>query len=335
MHLLMGTKPGRPAMIAAETIPESGTAVPADVRTDDRLCGRLWGLGQQCLLRALVPVATALGNRHQAAFGILVYHRVTQPTAGIPVPTNNVTPHTFRRQLAGLLRRGYQAWPLRKALEYHRQGRPIPRETFVVTFDDGYASVYQHAVPILRELQIPATVFVATAYLDAEWPFPFDDWSANVRPEVHPLSWRPLSTRECAEMIADGLIDLGTHTHWHADFRGRPALLYRDLLTSLAVLRARFGVKDATFAFPFGNKERGFCAPELSAAAQGSGVLCSLTTEQELVTPQQPPFDWGRFTVTSCDTAATLVARLSGWYTLFRDLWRRLRRASPSRQGAT
>ena len=40
------------------------------------------------------------------------------------------------------------------------QGEPVPPYVVVVTFDDGFESVYEHAWPVLREFRIPATIFV-------------------------------------------------------------------------------------------------------------------------------------------------------------------------------
>lgn len=96
-----------------------------------------------------------------------MYHRVTDPVPGKPTPTWNVTPERFQEQIGGLLKRGYEPWPLRYALDHHRKGLPIPRKAFVITFDDGYANVYQHAFPVLKRLKAPATIFLATAYLDS------------------------------------------------------------------------------------------------------------------------------------------------------------------------
>jgi hypothetical protein len=92
------------------------------------------------------------------------------------------------------------------------------------------------------------------------------------------------------------------------------------------VLRDRFGLADATFAFPYGTRNLGFSGPELSAAAREAGVLCSLTTEDDLVTPDVDPFDWGRFTAEGDDTPVTLSAKLDGWYTAVRNVWRSVRR---------
>ncbi len=48
-----------------------------------------------------------------------------------------------------------------------RQGEPLPPRAIVVTFDDGYRDNYLHALPILSRYRIPATVFVATGYVDS------------------------------------------------------------------------------------------------------------------------------------------------------------------------
>jgi len=126
-----------------------------------------------------------LGSHAGGDFGIWIYHRVPPRPPDAPAPTWNVTPTALRGQLKGLLARGYRAWPLRKVLDFNRQGRPIPPRTFVVTFDDGYENNYSQAWPVLRELEVPATIFVATAYLDGVAPFPFDDWPAVGSPETH------------------------------------------------------------------------------------------------------------------------------------------------------
>jgi peptidoglycan/xylan/chitin deacetylase (PgdA/CDA1 family) len=282
--------------------------------------GRFHRLLKRLLQRVASTVGSelsqVLGSCAGDRLGILAYHRVAAWTAGQSVPTWNVRPHRFRAQIEGLLRRGYRPWPLRQVLEYSREGRRIPSKTFVLTFDDGYENVHGRAWPILKQLGVPATVFLATACLDSSDPFPFDDWSDAGSTHVPAESWRPLTTAQCREMLQDGLIELGSHTHTHAVFRNRPEALANDLATSLGVLRLRFGLADATFAFPFGIAGLSLCA-----AARQAGVLCGLTTETALVEPGTAPFGWGRFGIDESDSARTIAARLDGWYGLARGAW--------------
>ena len=285
--------------------------------------------------RGLGLLPARFGARIANGIGILLFHRVVAPPPGVDPPTWNVTPERFRAHLEGLLALGYQAWPLQRVLAYHRAGRKIPPRTFAVTFDDGYENVYSNAFPVLRELGIPATVFLATAYLDSSSPFPFDDWSAKGSRHVPCETWRPLRTAQCEEMLASGLIELGTHSHIHADFRGRPDELRRDLCISLDVLSTRFGVTEAAFAAPFGFGCRKYDGPELFEAAEQAGVTCALTTDSELVRPGDDPFNWGRFAAWETDSARSLAAKLNGWYSLARNAWRWLRRGRVYRDRRT
>jgi peptidoglycan/xylan/chitin deacetylase (PgdA/CDA1 family) len=255
------------------------------------------------------------------AFGILMYHRVAARTRGVAKPTWNVTPERFRRQLDGLLSRGYHAWSLQRVLACRQTGEPIPPHVFVVTFDDGYECVYHDAWPILKELAVPATIFVTTAYLDAKRHFPFDDWAAAGLNAAAAATWRPLSTQQCVEMVQNGLVEIGSHTHTHADFIGRDEVFRLDLAQSRELLQERFGLDRPTFAFPFGQHN-----PELVEIVRESGMACALTAEAHCIAPQAEPFAWGRFNVCEWDDASTLVFKLSGGYTYLRKAWHWLRR---------
>ncbi len=307
----------------------SQSILPAEALRQRQLIGRIHDFKRRLAIGALTPLASLgglLSNRGDGSFSILMYHRVTPHCPGISPPTCNVTPPRFRRQMEGLLKRDYRAWPLRKALDHASRGLPIPRKTFVVTFDDGYESVYQNAWPVLRELDIPATIFLPTAYLDSQDPFPFDCWMADGSRSAPPESWRSLSTAQCSELLESGLFELGSHTHTHQDFRNRPEAMYQDVLTSLDVLRERFGLQDATFALPYGLWQSDGTGQSLDAVARRAGVLCCLTTVEEPVPPGSDPFGWGRIGAEQSDTAATLAVRMEGWYGFARHAWQRLRR---------
>jgi peptidoglycan/xylan/chitin deacetylase (PgdA/CDA1 family) len=277
-------------------------------------------LKRRLLDAAAIPLNACFGPSEAEAFGILMYHRVAQAVPDHPFPTWNVTPRRFEAQLTGLLARGWQAWPLTQILRWRERRLPIPRKTFVVTFDDGYANNLTQALPILTDLRVPATVFVATAYLNSRQPFPSDNWSSAGLPGVPSETWRPLTTDECHRLAASGLVELGAHTHTHADFRGRPAEFAADLSENLTILRKEFSVEQPAFAFPYGMKETGFASPDLAQAAREAGVTCCLTTDPNIVRASDSPFDWGRFAAHEHDTPATLVAKLGGWQSVLRKL---------------
>ena len=286
-------------------------------------------LGMRAVGRACVGVNRLLGSRAGGALGIITYHRITPEIRGVPKPQHNVPPHRFRQQLDGLLRRGFAIWPLSRVLEYRASGATVPPRTVVVTFDDGFESVYTDAWPILRELQVPATLFLTTAYLDSSDPFWFDRWGRLFRDRVPPESYRPLSSAQCQEMARHDLVELGAHTHTHQDFRGREADFRKDLQVSVDIVRASFGQRNVPFAFPFGAVHQGYARGDLATAARLAGVVCGLTTQSVLVDVRSDPFRWGRFTAFPWDTAETLAAKLHGWYSWAPRLRQRVARLLP------
>jgi peptidoglycan/xylan/chitin deacetylase (PgdA/CDA1 family) len=271
--------------------------------------------------RVAVGLGRLFGDRAGGALGILTYHRIAAEPPGAPKPLHNVAPGQFREQIAGLRAQGFRFWPLSKVLE-----RPaaVPPRTLVLTFDDGYGTVHSRAWPVLRELQTPASVFLATAHLDDACPFPFDAWGRSNRHRVPAECYLPLSRAQCREMAASGWVELGSHTHSHGDFRGRPEAFSQDLERSLRVLREGFRVAGVPFAFPYGNPRLGYASEALRAAARRSGVTCALSTEPVLVDPGSDPFCWGRFNVFPWDTSRTLAAKLEGWYSWAPKAWQRL-----------
>jgi peptidoglycan/xylan/chitin deacetylase (PgdA/CDA1 family) len=259
--------------------------------------------------RTAATLQNFYGNRYDDGFGILMYHRVAERVPGVEAPTSNVTPERLRQQLIGLLARGFECWPLSRLVAAHRESTAVPKNVFAVTFDDGYENNFLNAWPILREWNVPATIFVATKYLDTDRPFPFDDWSATGTSRVPASAWRPLGSSECEEMLASGLIELGAHTHSHERFLGRRDDFRRDMQICLDTLSERFGIEQPTFAFPFGDLDQ-----ELVGAAKELGVACCLTTQHRRVLPSDDVYQWGRLAAEGGDTPAVLAAKLSGWY---------------------
>ena len=93
---------------------------------------------------------------------ILSYHRVLAHCD--PLRPGEVDAVTFDRQMS-LLSSCFSVMPLPEAAPALRQGR-LPRRACCITFDDGYADNLTVAAPILARYGLPATVFVATGYLD-------------------------------------------------------------------------------------------------------------------------------------------------------------------------
>jgi peptidoglycan/xylan/chitin deacetylase (PgdA/CDA1 family) len=101
--------------------------------------------------RAAAPAALVLG-----------YHRVVEDTAGDgSIPAMLVTASMLERQLAWLDRH-FRIVSLDELADRLESGAAQPRPLAAVTFDDGYADVYEHGFPLLQRMGIPSAVFVVT-----------------------------------------------------------------------------------------------------------------------------------------------------------------------------
>jgi peptidoglycan/xylan/chitin deacetylase (PgdA/CDA1 family) len=92
---------------------------------------------------------------------VLIYHRVLPKPD--PLRPGDVSAATFRWQMATLAR-CFHVLPLGEALERLARGS-LPSRAAAVTFDDGYADNFEVALPILKEMGIPATFFVTSGTL--------------------------------------------------------------------------------------------------------------------------------------------------------------------------
>lgn len=102
---------------------------------------------------------------------VLMYHGFTdRPSDGlVNYQGNRLQQETFRRQLA-YLKENCNLVTLRQVAASLSGGPALPDYAVALTIDDGYESVYTLGFPALREANAPATLFVATEFVDERVP---------------------------------------------------------------------------------------------------------------------------------------------------------------------
>jgi peptidoglycan/xylan/chitin deacetylase (PgdA/CDA1 family) len=185
-------------------------------------------------LRALKTSAEAADRLHGPRRGIvvLIYHRVGAGSGlELDLPAGR-----FEDQVAELSGSD-RVVTLDRALELLTAPEPPARDPVVVTFDDGTADFADTTVPIIERHRIPVTLYLATAYVEEQRPFPYG---------APPLSWAAL--QDCT---ATGLVTVGSHTHTHALLdRLDDAGVDAELDTSIGLIEDRLGATPAHFAYP-------------------------------------------------------------------------------------
>jgi peptidoglycan/xylan/chitin deacetylase (PgdA/CDA1 family) len=107
-------------------------------------------------------MAFAARGGAKAKLSILIFHRVMrEPDPLLPGEPSAAQFDALMRHV----RSTYRPMPLSEAVEALQRGT-LPAAALAVTFDDGYADNLTLAAPILQRHGIPATVFIATGYLD-------------------------------------------------------------------------------------------------------------------------------------------------------------------------
>lgn len=114
-------------------------------------------LGAVMRVRQFVPIPTV---------SIVTYHHVQDHDAGYAFDPDvaDATRAQFRWQMETIARycTPIGVDDLLRALH----GGPLPKNPIMVTFDDGYRSCYEVALPILRAVGVRATFFIATSYIN-------------------------------------------------------------------------------------------------------------------------------------------------------------------------
>jgi peptidoglycan/xylan/chitin deacetylase (PgdA/CDA1 family) len=109
------------------------------------------------LLNVLLFAQVSLGQDYSGAV-ILQYHNVSTSTAA----DTSISPEDFRTQMEFLRANDFAVMRLEEVVKALRAGVELPDKTAVITFDDGYRSVYDAAFPLLKSYGWPFTVFVTT-----------------------------------------------------------------------------------------------------------------------------------------------------------------------------
>jgi peptidoglycan/xylan/chitin deacetylase (PgdA/CDA1 family) len=191
-----------------------------------------------------------------------MYHEVRKPPPGAANPQLFVRAATFRAQMRWLERRGYRGITLVQLQEAWHGRRQLPPKPVVLTFDDGYLSVYQNVVPVLRRLHWPGVLNLALGNTKAA---------------------EGVSRAQVKRMMAGGW-ELASHTISHLDLSVvPPAELRTETAGSRALIKKWFHVKVRDFCYPAGRYNQ-----RTIAAVKRAGYTSATTVSPGLATPAHP-----------------------------------------------
>lgn len=170
---------------------------------------------------------------------ILTYHAIEKGP-----PPLYVEPELFREHLDAIEQAGGRTSTVGELASDMRAGH-VPARTVVISFDDGFESVFENALPMLLERGLTATVFCVAGHLGGA-----NDWKTQP-PGTLP---RPLAGAEAIAEIAEGGIEVGSHGVHHAPLGSvLGVVVERELRESRERLEEVTGRDVVSFAYPYGS----------------------------------------------------------------------------------
>jgi peptidoglycan/xylan/chitin deacetylase (PgdA/CDA1 family) len=175
---------------------------------------------------------------------VLLYHHVG-PVREASCRGLTVLPSAFKRQIATLSAMGYTAITPDDWKAHVLQGAEIPDPSVIITFDDAYADLVEHALPVLEKRSFPATVFVPTALIGKTIP---------CNPEVPGANLAIMSALDIQKWTSRGVL-FGAHSKTHVDLtsidRASATLEIRQSKNDLEGITGR---PVTSFAYPYGKR---------------------------------------------------------------------------------
>ena len=194
---------------------------------------------------------------------VLTYHKLSRN--GTP-DAMTVREADFEAQMRYLRENGYRVIPLDDLFEFLQFRRQIPARSVVITFDDGWRSVYDIALPILKKYGYPATLF---AYTDL------------IVGSRETLSWE-----QVRELSRNGF-DIECHSKTHRylgrkepkeSFRGYFEAIRKEIVESSKIIRSHTGRGVKYLAYPYGDTNA-----LAVAVARQEGYRLAFTVDRESV----------------------------------------------------
>ncbi len=144
----------------------------------------------------------------------------------------DIVPSTFEAEMKALHDNGYRTYFVRDIPDI-LNGNIVPgKQSVVLTFDDGYEDFYRDVFPLLKKYRMRATIYVIYDYINRKGF---------------------LTDAEIKEVLASGLVELGSHTLDHVYLKQMPeSQALTQIVQSKQKLEKRFGVTVMTFAYPYG-----------------------------------------------------------------------------------
>jgi biofilm PGA synthesis lipoprotein PgaB len=240
-----------------------------------------------------LSAAIATEPEESEPFHVLAYHDVRDTVSDdfdrdqYAISTRNLIDH-----FTWLKVHGFTPVSIDDLLAAERGMRPLPDKAVLLTFDDGFASVYTHVYPLLELFDYPAVVSIVTEWIESDIAV---EQAGRTLMRNDFLAWEQI-----AELSASGRVEIASHSHaLHRGILGNPqgnqqpagvtaayadgayesrahyaARIHADLAQSAALIERHTGTRPRVIAWPYGAHNA-----TLDSTAAALGMAIDLTLD--------------------------------------------------------
>ena len=166
---------------------------------------------------------------------ILSYHKITSHKE---FGVNTISPGRFRQQMQYLQEKKFQSITFQDVIH-----GSIPTKPIIITFDDGYASVYDEAFPVLKKMNFTAVIFIITGFIGKE-----NSWDTSLSSG----RFYHLTESQITALVKGGM-EIGSHgvSHRALNYLSTKELEF-EVNESRQILHQLTHQAILSFAYPFG-----------------------------------------------------------------------------------
>lgn len=223
---------------------------------------------------------------------IVMYHSFT------PGGWAAISPETLRWHLE-LLRDSYEVVPLSRLVAALANREPTDRMA-AITVDDGYEDFVTVAYPMLRELRLPATLFVPTGFIGGH-----SEWYDHQRAPI------PMASETLLRDVDQSLVTLGSHSVHHRPLNDAPTeTVEAEIRRSKSDLESLIKAPVTLFAYPSGG--RASYTTSTIRALRAAGFVAAVTTCWETYSSRSELMSLPRVSFEASDGPDEVRAKLAG-----------------------